>query len=34
MPHCTGTPARVAIWATARSLSIDSAIVMFTLARL
>ncbi len=34
MPHCSGTPARVAIWPTARSFSIDSAIVMLTLARL
>ena len=33
-PHCTGTPARPAICATARSFSIDSAIVMLTLARL
>jgi hypothetical protein len=34
MPHCIGTPARAAIWATARSFSTDSAIVMLTLARL
>ena len=34
IPHCRCTPARAAIWATARSFSTDSAIVMFTLARL
>ena len=34
MPQCIATPARAAIWPTARSLAIDSAMVMFTLARL